>query len=189
MKWLSFTSTITAAWLCTLPFHGTAAHCDAKAWDQLVKIQQKIDASYNQHAERFNRLLQYHQQQPFLHQAFSSQELNTLWVTGTPSAKQKFELQMDSSRHLIQAIDEESQLISRLEQNVKETRTQWRELGAHCHDARYATNSVISDNYVKSNDALLASLSELLSKLATIQHRYRLELSTLTAVSKPPPNR
>lgn len=179
MKWHAFVYTITAAYLCTLPLDGVSAHCDIKSWNYTLKLQQQIDENYNFHAERFNQLLHHHLTQPLLHQEFTAQELVSLWASGSFNSKQKLEMQIDASRHVIQAIEEETSRIKSLQTQITEVIELWSQLSAHCQAVQLATNSAVSQNYAQSNATLTQSVEQLIAKLLSIQNRYEKEVSAL----------
>jgi len=179
MKWHRVINTIAAACLCTLPFSSNGAHCDAQTWNDTLKLQQQADQIYNYHAQRFNQLLQHHSLQPLLHQEFSPSELATLWKNGQHASKQRMEMQIEASQHIVQSINEELKSIHQLNAEVVDLSEIWQLISQHCQADKLTTNVVASYRYYQSNLELTKNIYELLNKLKLIQQSYQTEINTL----------
>ncbi len=179
MKWHRVINTIAAACLCTLPFPSNGAHCDAQTWNDTLKLQQQADQIYNYHAQRFNQLLQHHSLQPLLHQEFSRSELATLWKNGQHASKQRMEMQIEASQHIVQSINEELKSIHQLNAEVIDLSEIWQHISQHCQADKLTTNVVASYRYYQSNLELTRNIYELLNKLKLVQQSYQTEINTL----------
>ena len=117
--------------------------------------------------------------QPLLHQEFTLNELAGLWTAGSLATKHKLEMQLDASRQIIQAIEEEMIRITSLEADITEASELWSQLSEHCQAIQLATNGAVSHNYAQSNTMLKKSVEQLVGKLRLIQKRYENEFTSL----------
>lgn len=179
MKWHDIIITITAALLITLPFHAMSAHCAAQGWNQILKSQTDLDQSYNSHAQKFNQFLDLHQQQPFLYQEFTSDEIQQFWRSNKPTFHDSMKAQIDASLFVINKIQLERATLNRLTEQVTEQILRWQVISQHCKEIDNQSNTIASWNYAQLNQALNLDISLLLSKLKRLEQRYRNEVDAL----------
>lgn len=79
MKWRGLYITVTAFMLLTLPIKAVSEHCHEDSWNQALKFQKQAESWYNEKASKFNDFLDFHKQQEFLCQEFSTAEMSALW--------------------------------------------------------------------------------------------------------------
>lgn len=179
MKWHRVLHTITAAVLITLPFPSSAAHCDAKTWNRALTLQQSLDTQYNQHAERFNQLLSFHQAQPFLYQEFSPNEIRSFWQSNKQTLLKSMQGQIAASQAVVKNIVQEREQLNPLLERAAKLQQRWQQISQHCKKIDNQSNTITSWNYAQNNKALIEQIHQLDEKLTTLQRRYQNEVRAL----------
>ncbi|EEX93780.1 hypothetical protein [Vibrio orientalis] len=186
MIWHYF-NTITAAMLITLPFQVNGSQCNEKSWNASLKVQQELDESYNLHASRFNQFLKLYQNQPFLFQEFSADEIHSLWSTNNASYLEHMNAQIKASTVIIDLIDNERSAIEPLNEEASRQQDKWLTISRNCQTNGKMINMISGLDYAQLNQALIRDISILLRKLDTLQARYLKEVEALES-SRPKPH-
>lgn len=181
-----YLTTITAAMLITLPFQVNGSQCNEKTWNANLKVQQELDESYNLHASRFNQFLKLHQEQPFLFQEFSTEEIHSLWSTNNTRYLEHMNAQIQASTTLIDLIAAERSAIEPLGEKALLQQDQWLTISRHCQADGKTVNMISGLDYAQLNQALIRDINTLLIKLDTLQARYKQEVEALES-SRPKP--
>lgn len=181
-----YLTTITAAMLITLPFQVNGSQCNEKSWNASLKVQQELDESYNLHASRFNQFLKLYQDQPFLFQEFSADEIYSLWSTNNPNYLEHMNAQIKASTTIIDLIDNERSVLAPLNEEASRQQDKWLSISRHCHSNGNMVNMITSLDYAQLNQALIRDISILRRKLDTLQSRYLKEVEALES-SRPKP--
>lgn len=179
MKWHYFNITIAAALLISLPFRVMSAHCDEEAWNTILNQQSQVDQTYNLHAQRFNQFLSIHQNQPFLYQEFTSEEIRRFWHSNKDELHQSMKEQIQASLFVIEQIQQERINLQSLTSRVTVQAQRWQVISQHCRESDNPSNAIASWNYSLLNHALNRDINLLLTKLATLEQRYNKEVEAL----------
>lgn len=180
MKWHWFFLTIAATTAITLPIPALSEDCNVETWNQTLKYQRKVDHWYNEQATKFNVFLKKHRHQVFLHQEFNTQELEMFWRPQKRNLHKIISQQIDASREVIRVLDYQSDRISEESRRVKSAQQRWYRISKQCEKDNQLANAATSLGYVKSNKALKADVSQLLSKMEQIKAIYQREVDILT---------
>ncbi|WP_394125987.1 hypothetical protein [Vibrio hepatarius] len=172
--------------LITLPFQVNGSQCNEKSWNANLKVQHELDEAYNLHASRFNQFLKLHQDQPFLFQEFSADEIHSLWSTNNTRYLEHMNAQIQASTTLIDLIGKERSAIEPLNDKALLQQDKWLTISHHCQTKGKMINMITGLDYAQLNQALMRDISILLRKLDTLQTRYRKEIEALES-SRPKP--
>ena len=164
MKWHWFFLTIAATTAITLPIPALSEDCNVETWNQTLKYQRKVDHWYNEQATKFNVFLKKHRHQVFLHREFNTQELEMFWRPQKRHLHKIISQQIDASREVIRVLAQQ----------------RWYRISKQCEKDNQLANAATSLGYVKSNKALKADVSQLLSKMEQIKAIYQREVDILT---------
>lgn len=173
---------ITAVISMTLPLLSHAIQCTEQEWNKALNSQQTLDQRYNLLAAQYNLWLPNFQKAVFLHQEFSEQELQFLWKSNRHDFKTKIAMQLESAQKATRDVDNLLFLLDETPKYVERQDNHWFELGQQCKSEGLMSNYFSSELYLKSNQDLQRSLSNLRQYLVTMQHYYDYEITVLSAI-------
>ncbi|MCZ4293278.1 hypothetical protein [Vibrio sinaloensis] len=179
MKWHCINITITAALLITLPFKVLSAHCSAPAWNEILTLQTDLDRTYNLHAQKFNQFLQIHNEQPFLYQEFTPQEIRQFWDSNKDTLHQSMNSQIEASLFVVDKIQLERDALQQLSERAEQQLLRWRNISQHCKQIDNQSNAIASEKYAQLNQALILDINKLFTKLLILEQRYVNEVEAL----------
>lgn len=174
--------------LITLPFKVMGEHCNASEWNKLLKLQTELDQTYNLHAQKFNQFLQVHNDQPFLYQEFTAQEIRQFWASNKSTLHQSMNSQIEASLFVVNKIQAERETLQNLEVAATKQQQLWQTISLHCSEVGVRSNTIASQNYAQLNQALTLDIKKLFTKLLILEQRYTKEVDALRQAKSEPEN-